>query len=738
MWTASDAILQAGYPLEEHVVVTSDGYILSMQRIPRKDAKDVVFFQHGIFDTALGWVSNGTQGSQAFAAFDRGADVWLGNCRANPPRAHADASRSGAAYWCYSINELGMEDVAAQIFRIHAVKTAELGSSRHGGGGGGGFAMASVVGGDGSGAAAAALSGGGGVTATSAPSPEVTTAAAELPSSSSSSLSAAASLQTGGALHYCNSSSSNNAAVVVLPSPRTGLHKRSGSDSVLTAQRNITLATERMAEGEGGASVPPNEENIKAHHLAALAAAAAAAVAKANGVFGKKRNTKKMKNGDGGDGSSSSSAQQKEEHRSNRRSLDSLSRMMSSPSPLAVEELSGGGGDSALLSTSFSTTRLDSSGEGQQQQTMSNRGSETPPHVEMKEKEDENRMQPSPFMTAASHFVDRCVDEAAAAVEEEDGVPLATPPPPPPSARQHNFEKQGIDVLTTPDRVFADGKEQPPLQWARASDAILPPLQSRQSQLQSQLPELYRLQAIGHSLGGASLLIYAVMCRVLGRPHHLSRLVLLSPGGFHSHYPKIAAPFLYIVPFIIRLLNRFRPGVGAPTYIPSSLLRYITFKLTVDLQQVPALNELLRAGLRLLLNGDASEWDRALQMPHYTVSSMPAISLHTGCHLMQLMSTGKFLLYDYGSVSANRKHYGSAEPPDVAAHYHLLTGLPVDLVAGASDGVIAREDVEAHYDAMKAAGLEVSLKEFNVGHLDVTFAVKHEVQHYVLSRLKIR
>ena len=104
---------------------------------------------------------------------------------------------------------------------------------------------------------------------------------------------------------------------------------------------------------------------------------------------------------------------------------------------------------------------------------------------------------------------------------------------------------------------------------------------------------------------------------------------------------------------------------------------------------------------------------------------------------MQLMSAGKFLLYDYGSIAANRKHYGTDSPPDVAAHYHLLQGLPIDLVAGKSDGVIAREDVETHYEAMKAAGLEVTLKELDVGHLDVTFAVKDEVQHYVMSRLKL-
>ena len=43
---------------------------------------------HGILDTSMGWVSNGVTGSQAFAAFDQGFDVWLGNSRANPPRVH--------------------------------------------------------------------------------------------------------------------------------------------------------------------------------------------------------------------------------------------------------------------------------------------------------------------------------------------------------------------------------------------------------------------------------------------------------------------------------------------------------------------------------------------------------------------------------------------------------------------------------------------------------------------------
>ena len=55
------------------------------------------------------------------------------------------------------------------------------------------------------------------------------------------------------------------------------------------------------------------------------------------------------------------------------------------------------------------------------------------------------------------------------------------------------------------------------------------------------VPEAYRLRAVGHSLGGASLLIYLVMCRRARRPHHLYRLILLTPAGFLSQAPKVSA-----------------------------------------------------------------------------------------------------------------------------------------------------------------------------------------------------
>ncbi len=44
----------------------------------------------------------------------------------SPLPAAADEGRKGARYWFFTANELGMEDVAAQIDHLHIVKCAEL------------------------------------------------------------------------------------------------------------------------------------------------------------------------------------------------------------------------------------------------------------------------------------------------------------------------------------------------------------------------------------------------------------------------------------------------------------------------------------------------------------------------------------------------------------------------------------------------------------------------------------
>ncbi|KAG2482947.1 hypothetical protein HYH03_018172 [Edaphochlamys debaryana] len=248
----------------------------------------------------------------------------------------------------------------------------------------------------------------------------------------------------------------------------------------------------------------------------------------------------------------------------------------------------------------------------------------------------------------------------------------------------------------------------------------------------------YKLRCVAHSLGGMSMLIHTVNRLREGRPHHIARLLLLTPAGFHEHHPRVTHPVRWALPKLaafIRSLPGCR-GLCFPLYIPTPLARGLVFKLLTSLSRIPGLGEALRRMYAFLLDGDVSEWDRALQMPQYGAEDMPAISLDQVLHLIQLAKRHTFQLYDYGSPAANTAHYGTPQPPHVDREYWRLD-LPVHLVAGRRDGVIPPANVRRHFEAMRAQGVAVSYREFDFGHLDFTLGVKEEVRMYLMKLLRL-
>ncbi|KAJ0985787.1 hypothetical protein J5N97_004143 [Dioscorea zingiberensis] len=379
--TCQDVITELGYPYEAIRVVTSDGYVLLLERIPRRDSQKVVYLQHGILDSSMGWVSNGVVGSPAFAAFDQGYDVFLGNLRGLVSREHVDKNISSRKYWKYSINEHGTQDVPAMIEKIHQIKTAEL---------------------------------------------------------------------------------------------------------------------SKICEAES-------------------------------------------------------------------------------------EEM----------------------------------------------------------------------------------------------------------------------QEQP-----------------------------YRLCVVSHSLGGAVMLMYVITRRLENKPHRLSRLILLSPAGFHEDsnfvFTLVEKFFLLLGPVIAPII----PGL----YIPTRFFRMLLNKLVRDFHNYPALGGLVQTLMSYVVGGDSSNWVGVLGLPHYNMYDMPGVSLHVALHLAQMKRARKFIMYDFGSATANMEAYGSREPLDLGQHYNLID-IPVDLVAGRKDKVIRPSMVRKHYRLMRRAGVEVSYNEFQYAHLDFTFSHREELLSYVMSRV---
>ncbi|KAG2411029.1 Triacylglycerol lipase [Vigna angularis] len=241
--------------------------------------------------------------------------------------------------------------------------------------------------------------------------------------------------------------------------------------------------------------------------------------------------------------------------------------------------------------------------------------------------------------------------------------------------------------------------------------------------------QLYKLCAICHSLGGAAMLMYVVTRRLKSKPHRLSRLVLLSPAGFHHDSSVLFSAVEHVLFFLGPILSRIFPAF----YVPTRFFRMLVNKLARDLQHLPAVGGLVQTLVAYVAGGDSSNWVGVLGLPHYNMNDMPGVSFGVALHLAQMKRTRRFRMFDYGSAY-NMKIYGSLEPLDLGEHYGLID-IPVDLVAGQRDTVIRSSMVKRHYKLMKDAGVDVSYNEFEYAHLDFTFSHREELLSYVMSSL---
>ncbi|KAL8492450.1 hypothetical protein ACS0TY_023870 [Phlomoides rotata] len=240
----------------------------------------------------------------------------------------------------------------------------------------------------------------------------------------------------------------------------------------------------------------------------------------------------------------------------------------------------------------------------------------------------------------------------------------------------------------------------------------------------------YKLCAIPHSLGGAVMLMYIVTRRIEEKPHRLSRMILLSPAGFHEDSNLVFTMaewlFLSLSPIVSPLLPAF--------YIPTRFFRMLVNKLARDFHNLPAVGGLVQTLMSYFVGGDSSNWVGVLALPHYNMNDMPGLSFRVALHLAQMKRSSKFQMFDYGSPAANMEVYGSTEPLNLGEYYGFID-IPIDLVAGRKDKVIRPSMVRKHYRLMKDAGVDVSYSEFEYAHLDFTFSHREELLAYVMSRL---
>ncbi|XP_014208794.1 lipase 3-like [Copidosoma floridanum] len=113
---ASELFKKEGYTVEEHVVETEDGYILTMHRIPGPPGAPTVYIQHGLLSSSVDWIVPGKNKALPFILADLGYDVWLGNTRGNTySKSHKTIPPNDVRYWDFSWHEMGIYDLPALI-----------------------------------------------------------------------------------------------------------------------------------------------------------------------------------------------------------------------------------------------------------------------------------------------------------------------------------------------------------------------------------------------------------------------------------------------------------------------------------------------------------------------------------------------------------------------------------------------------------------------------------------------
>uniref|UniRef100_A0A182FR21 Uncharacterized protein n=2 Tax=Anopheles albimanus TaxID=7167 RepID=A0A182FR21_ANOAL len=111
-----------GYPAEEHIVETDDGYLLGVHRCPGSPlsppapGKPVVLLQHGMLSSSADYILMGPDTSLVYMLADAGYDVWMGNARGNRySNRHRFRSNVTQQFWDFSWHEVGSIDIPNMI-----------------------------------------------------------------------------------------------------------------------------------------------------------------------------------------------------------------------------------------------------------------------------------------------------------------------------------------------------------------------------------------------------------------------------------------------------------------------------------------------------------------------------------------------------------------------------------------------------------------------------------------------
>ncbi|KAK4538526.1 hypothetical protein CDCA_CDCA18G4551 [Cyanidium caldarium] len=120
---ARELVEVRGYPCEEHVVETEDGYLLTVFRIPHgrrgddiPQARRPVLLMPGFMESCEIWVCRASHLALPFLLAERGFDVWLANLRGSKYGCyHRRYGTRTVQFWDFGLDEMAHHDIPATV-----------------------------------------------------------------------------------------------------------------------------------------------------------------------------------------------------------------------------------------------------------------------------------------------------------------------------------------------------------------------------------------------------------------------------------------------------------------------------------------------------------------------------------------------------------------------------------------------------------------------------------------------
>jgi len=218
-----------------------------------------------------------------------------------------------------------------------------------------------------------------------------------------------------------------------------------------------------------------------------------------------------------------------------------------------------------------------------------------------------------------------------------------------------------------------------------------------------------KIYYVAHSMG--TMTGFAQFSQNQALAQKIKRFYALGPVAAMKH---VQGPVKYAAPFTkdMGIVAKF---FGVDEFLPNNILQKMWAKYVCP----NPLTDLLCKNVLLMISGPNTHQINETRVPVIDSHSPAGTSVQNVVHFGQLMTSGNFQAFDYGSVKENQAHYGSDKPP-----LYDLTKMevPISIYYGGDDYLSTPDDVLDAASHFKNVIEKVLVPEFQ--HMDFVWGLK--------------